>query len=80
MSVHFTRKSMVKPHVDNPRWFAKVVGPYPVTREYAIATARDWHFSDNTVELLALLPPGELFTSQEQLLSRCLEAEESIML
>jgi len=63
------------PHIDNIRWLAKIAGPYPASRQTIEAVARDWNFSDNSIEFLRLFPKDEEFASQEDFLTRCEEVE-----
>lgn len=63
------------PRIDNILWLAKLARPFPTTAGSILNLARDWHFTQSTIDFLKLFPADEEFETGEDFLTRAEELE-----
>ena len=66
------------PRIDNILWLKALSRPFPTKTAHILAMAKLWHFSTNTIDFLKLFPEDEIFTSEDDFLTRCEELEMMI--
>ena len=63
------------PRIDNILRLSQLARPFPKTAGMVLDIAETWDFSSNTIGFLKLFPEGEVFESDDDLLTRCDELE-----
>lgn len=58
------------PRIDNILWLAKLARPYPTTAGEILQIARDWNFTNSTIDFLQTFPASEEFESIDDFINR----------